>query len=172
MKQITKNKLLILGFFLAVVIAYQLAFLKTVKIRGELVSLEEQSILFKNTEQLLSSIKGREKFVDSILKKNNIKNTSIQNNLLELLNEQSLKKGFSINNFIEPHIVSNENTTTTSFQFTLKGNFVNLLRVIYQLEQNYNYGKIIHIDFKKKYNYRSRKDELFCFVLLECLLSK
>jgi len=172
MKQSNKNKLLILGFFLAILIAYQLAFSKTFEIKSELATLEKQSISFENMARLSATINEREKFVDSILKKNNIKNTSIQNNLLELLNKQSLEKGFTISKFVEPHIVSKENITTTSFQFTLKGNFKNLLEVIYQLEQNYNYGKIVHINFEKKRDYRKRKDELFCFVLLESLISK
>ncbi len=172
MIQKNKNRILILGFILALFTCYHLAFSKTIETKKQLNSLINQSVNFKNITKLSTNLYHREKYVDSVLKKNNFKNLSIQNNLLEFLNEQSQVNKFLITAFLEPHNFTLDNATITSYQFTLKGNFNNLLGVIYSLEQNYNFGKIKHINFEKKRDYRKRKEELLCFVVLENMFSE
>lgn len=167
-----KNRFLIIGFIFVLIACYYLAFSKTMEIKNNLNNLNQQSNNFKNLTSLTNNLYHREKFVDSVLKKNNFKNLSIQNHLLDFLNDQSVKNKFIITDFKEPHNVIEENTTKTSYQFTLKGDFNSLLNVIYTLEQNYNYGKITHISFERKKDYRKRKEELFCYVVLENLFSK
>ncbi len=172
MIQKNKNRLLLLGFLLALLACYHLAFSKTIEVKKQLNSLTKQSVNFKNITKLSTNLYHREKYVDSVLKKNNFKNLSIQNNLLEFLNQQSQENKFLITDFIEPHDFIKDNATITSYQFTIKGDFNSLLGVVYSLEQNYNFGKITHINFEKKRDYRKRKDELLCFVVLENLFSE
>lgn len=172
MIQKNKNRLLIAGFIFALFACYHLAFSKTIGLKQELSLLKKESISYKNSSSLSANLYQREKYVDSVLKKNNFKSVSIQNNLLEFLNQQSLKNTFLITNFIQPHNFTQNNVTITSYQFTLKGDFKSLLGVIHSLEQDYNFGKIVHINFEKKRDYRKRKDELECFVVIENLFSK
>jgi len=172
MKQKNKNILLVSGFILALFASYQLAFSKTMEVKNEFNSIKKQLIELKNIDRLSSNLYLREKFVDSVLNKNNFKYLSIQNNLLEFLNEQSIEKKFSIISFKEPHSFIDNDVTITSYQFTMQGGFNSLLGVIYRLEQNYNFGKISHISFEKKRDYKKRKNELQCFVILENLFSK
>lgn len=172
MTQKTKNIVLILGFFLSLVIAYQLAFSETIALRSEVHSLRERSISFENLATLSATLHQREKFADSVLKNNNVKNISIQNNLLQFLNQESTSKGFAISSFDEPHSILENNVNTTSYQFTIRGNFNDLLDVIYKLEQDFNFGKIAHLNFEKKRDYRKRKDYLECSVVIESLVSK
>lgn len=172
MIQKNKNRLLILGFIIAIFACYHLAFSKTIETKKELQTLTHQSDNFKNIASLSRDLYQREKYVDSVLKKNNFKNLSIQNNLLEFLNEKSLENMFLIIGFQEPHRFTNDNITITYYQFSLKGDFNSLLGVIYSLEQEYNFGKISHLRFEKKRDYRKRKEELECFVVIENLFSQ
>jgi hypothetical protein len=171
MTQRNKNILLILGFVAALLIAYQVAFSKTIAVKNEVKSLKEQSISFQDLANLSATLDQREKFADSVLKKNNIKNISIQNNLLEFLNQESTDNDFIISNFSEPHQIVADDTSIISYQFVLEGNFDDLLNVVYKLEQDYNFGKISHLNFKKKRDFRKRKDYLECFVIVEGLVS-
>ena len=172
MTQKNKNILLIVGFILSLFISYKLAISKTIETKVSLAILEKQTITFDNIARLSANLKQREKFADSILIKNNIKNTSIQNNLLEFLNNEHEDDLFTITNFKEPHHSVKENVISTFYQFTLKGDFKTLLEVIFKLEQQYNFGKISHVSFEKKRNYRKRKDYLECFIVVESFISE
>lgn len=172
MTQKNKNILFVVGFMLSLFVAYQLAFSKTIDIKEQVNRLEEQNIGSKELAVITASLRQREKNADSILQKNNIKSNSVQNNLLEFLNNSSLKNDFAIADFKEPHTIRDNNLTTTSFQFTIKGSFKELLKVIYNLEQNYNFGSITHVNFEKKRDYRKQRDYLECFVVVESFVSQ
>jgi len=153
-------------------VAYRLAFSETITVRSEVQALRDQSISFENLASLSTTLNQREKFAYSVLKNNNVKNLSIQNNLLQFLNKESTNKGFNIKGFQEPHRVIENEVNTTSYQFTIQGGFNDLIAVVYELEQNFNYGKIAHLNFEKKRDYRKRKDYLECFVIVESLVSQ
>ncbi len=172
MTQKNKNKLLVLGFVLALFACYHLAFSKTIETKKELNKIKLQSNTLKNVSKNTVNLFQREKYVDSILKKNNFKNVSVQNNLLEFLNEQSLKKNFIINEFTQPHSFIKDNITITSYHFILQGDYKSLQAVIFNLEQQYNFGKISHINFEKKRDFRKQRNNLICTLVLENIFSK
>ena len=169
MTQRTKNIILIIGFVLLLIVSYLFAISETLDTRSQVIELEKEATNFSQLNSRSLSLKRQEKFLDSILVVNKIKNTSVQNNLLDLLNEESAKNGFSISSFNEPHVFKDDLSSITSYSFSLQGDFNDLSAVIYQLEQEYNLGRIVHVNFEKKRYYRRNKDYLECFVVLEGL---
>jgi Tfp pilus assembly protein PilO len=172
MTQKTKNRLLLLAFLVILTIAYQLAFSKTFALRNEVNILRKQSDSFEGLANFSANLQQQEKFADSVLLNNNVKNISVQNNLLQYLNQSSIDKGFNISSFQEPHMILENGVNTTSYQFTIQGNFNDLLYTIYELEQNFNFGKIASLNFERKRDYRQGKDYLICFVVVESLISE
>tara|TARA_R110002124_G_scaffold17532_3_gene73533 strand:+ start:419146 stop:419664 length:519 start_codon:yes stop_codon:yes gene_type:complete len=172
MKLQTKNRALILGFMLILLIAYHFAISKTFETRSELKTIETQTLGYGDLSVMNGKLKLKEVQMDSILSKNNLNNTSIQNNLLEVLNTKASDETFKISEFNEPHQVTQDAVTITSYQFTLQGNFEGMQEVVYSLEQEYSFGKITHVSFEKKRDFRKRKDYLKCSVILENLVSE
>lgn len=171
MSQKNKNILLILGFVVMLIIAYQMAFSRTFAVKNEVKAMESQLTNSNNLMAQISNLNHREKFVDSVLQNNNIKNLSTQNNLLSFLNQTAQKDAFIITSFNEPHLYLEDNIQKSSFQFTLQGNFNEIEKVIYKLEQEHNFGKIVHLKYEKKRDYRKAKDFLQCFIVLESVNS-
>lgn len=167
----TKNIILVIGFILSVAIAYNLAFSKTFALRERINKLEMKTKSLGNTAIIAANLEQREQFVDSILSLNNMKGNSVQNNLLEFLNSKSESEDFTISDFNEPHTFSQDGATITSYRFTLEGSYDEIEQVLYSLEQEYNFGQIAHVHFKKKKDYRRGKDYLECFVIVESLVS-
>lgn len=168
----TKNILLIIGFCLAMVLSYKLAFSKTFALKERINILEMKTKSLGNTAIIAANLEQREKFVDSILSLNNMKGNSVQNNLLEFLNSKSDSEGFTISDFNEPHTFSQDGATITSYRFTLKGSYDDIEQVLYSLEQEYNFGQIAHVHFEKEKDYRKGKNYLECFVIVESLVSE
>jgi len=167
-----KNIFLLVGFLIMVLISYQLSISRTISLKKDINLLKEQNINSDNLARLSANLGQREKFADSVLKKNNIKGVSIQNNLLELLNSEALKGDFIITQFTEPHHIIENEVAITSYQFGLKGSFRSIENVLYQLEQEYNFGQVSHVRFEKKRDYRRGKDYLECSVIVESFVSE
>ena len=172
MTQRNKNILLIIGFLLLLLVAYQFAFSKTFHLKSEIASLKQQNVNIENLARLSTNLSQRNKFADSILAENNIKNIYVQNSLLEFLNNESSKKGFSIEEFFEPHISNKNEVKVTSYRFTLKGSFDDLQQILYQVEQEYSFGEVKNVNLERKRDFRQGKDYLVCSVIIESYLSE
>lgn len=172
MTQRNKNILLILGFIAVLFFCYQVSIKKTFTLKNEITNLNDSIYRYESLSKKAQNLKAKESYFDSILSTNNLKNVSIQNNILEDLNTLSEQKGFSIIGFNEPHSISENNININSYPFTVQGDFNDILELIYHFEQETNLGKIVHVNFEKKRNYRRRSDYLECFVVIESLISE
>lgn len=171
MKQRNKNILLILGFIVILIFCYQVSIKKTFGLKHEISSLNDSISRYEYLSKQSQNLKAKEIYLDSILSTNNLKNISVQNNILDDLNTLSEEKGFSIVAFNEPHSISESNITVNSYAFRLQGDFNDMLELVYHFEQETNLGKISHVNFEKKKDYRKNKDYLECFVVMQSLIS-
>jgi len=162
-----KNIALVVGFILTLLLAYQFAISKTLDLKNEVSSMSGEALKFQSLPQMQANLYQQGIFLDSVLATNNIKDISIQNNLLEYLNSRSEELPIAISNFSEPHIYSDDDAPKTSYAFLLKGDYFSILETIYQLEQEYNFGSVKHVSFEKKFDYRKRKNFLECSIIIE-----
>lgn len=163
----TKIMTLLVGFFLALILCYQLAISKTVALKKEYNSLEQQELLFKSTPKQVSLLKQKEKYYDALLSKYQLNGSSVQNNLLKTINVFADSTNLKVVSFLEPHIINKNDLKISTYQFTLEGDFNAILKLIYTLEQKTKFGEITNLHFKKKTNFRTRKHYLQASVLLK-----
>ncbi|MDH7445310.1 hypothetical protein [Aquimarina sp. 2201CG14-23] len=169
MTQKNKNIALIVSLLLVLGIAYQYGFAKTFAISKEVAKLENQKEVYESAPAQLAALANKEKQLNEILKKNNVEGNSLQNNILKVLNTLSGDSGFTIIAFEEPHIHLNEisQKTTTTYNFTLQGDYKSLINVVYALEQKYSFGNVINVHFEKKKNFRTGRRFLQCQILVQ-----
>lgn len=169
MKQSNKNLLLIVGFIVILGIAYQYSFSKTIQVKEELEDLQLQ--VYKNSYSLdkQAILEKKENYLDSIIIKNRLGGSSLQNNLLKVLNDFSRDLSYRIISFKEPHVQQSKDGTgtVTSFQFVLEGEYKDLEEILYKLEKDYSFGSFSHINFERKKNYRLNKNFLQCSVVVQ-----
>ena len=171
MNQKNKNILLIAGLILFWILAYVFGFSKTIDLIAQNDKLQAQKEIHQSAPAQLAALAKKEKQLNEILAKNNVEGSSVQNNLLKTLQNLSSTSDFMVVNFEEPHVSVDEpsNKVTTTYNFTLEGDYKSLLNVVYALEQKYSFGNIVHTDFEKKKNYRTRRNYLQCNILLQRL---
>ncbi len=171
MEQRTKNILLIVGLLCVLFVAYQFGFGKTFAVSKELSKLESQKKEYQAAPKQLASLSKKEQQLDIILAKNNVEGTSLQHNLLKTLNKLSDTSNVKVIAFEEPHRFINETTKkgTTTYDFTLQGDYKALIGVVYTLEQEYSFGNIVQVNFEKKKNFRTGVRYLQCRLLLQRL---
>ena len=169
MTQKNKNISLITGLVFVFILAYVYGFSKTIAVGNQLEQLQKQELLYKSAPSQLKALTVKEANLNKVLEANNLSGTSLQNNLLEMLNTSSANLNFKITGFENPHLVKEPATGSniTTYNFTLSGDYNSLIQIIHQLEQKSSFGNIVHVNFNKKKNYRTGKYNLLCSILLQ-----
>lgn len=163
----TKNIILITGFLLGLILSYQLAISKTVKIKKEYNILKHEETLFENTPQQVSMLQQKQHYYDALLSKYQINEGSVQNSLLKTINTFADSANIKVIGFLEPHIIPKDDLNISTYQFILEGDFNALLKLIHKLEQGTKFGEITHLAFEKKTNFRNGQVFLQAHVLLK-----
>ncbi|MDO3695885.1 hypothetical protein QVZ41_13625 [Wenyingzhuangia sp. chi5] len=167
MKYQTKNKVLVIGFVVVLILCYQLAISNTVVLKNTYHNLKEEELLFKNTPKQLSLLSQQKKYYDTLLKKYQMDGGSIQNNLLKKINSLSQEHQLKVVEFLEPHVFSNNEMMIKTYQFTVEGDYNAIIKLVNHLEQQTVFGEIINLHFEKKLNFRTNKSYLQAHVLLK-----
>lgn len=162
-----RNKLMIGGFVLALVVCYQLAIKKTLALRTQYVhdsKIREQT---KDLPQKLANLKKQELQLDTQFASLNLKSTNMQHELLRFLNEQASEHSVKVIDFSSPHVTNEGETTTSTYQFVLEGGFSNILKVAHALETKGNFGGISHMAFEKQKDLRYGKSFLQASIFIQ-----
>lgn len=163
-----KNKLLLLGFLVALYICYSFAISNTITYYKEYHSKSEMITDNNNTPKLAHQLRLKEKQLDVVLSRYNITaSESFQNDLLKQLTAYGDTYHLKIIDFKEPHIVTEKGFTATSYIFSLEGSFNGCLALLNKMENNPTLGSIKHLTFTKKRNYKTNVDQLFVEVIMQ-----
>lgn len=163
----TKNKILIIGFLVILIVCYQLAISKTISVKKEYNALKQESLLFKDTSKQVSLLKQKQDYYNGILAKYQLDGSSIQNNLLKTINTFAEQNDLKVVSFLEPHVINKNDMKINTYQFTLEGDYNPIIKLIHSLEQDTKFGEIINLHFEKKTNFRIGKDYLQAAILLK-----
>jgi hypothetical protein len=159
--------MLLAGVVITLLVSYRFALRNTLEQRHQYLQLSSQAVSVEDMPSRLALLKRKEWYYDSVLTQMDLGDTSLQNNLLRVMNEESSKNDLKIIDFNQPHIYKTETNSLYTYSFGLNGGYANILKTIHMLEQNGKFGEVVHIDFEKKKNYRSNKSYLEAKVLLQ-----
>lgn len=162
-----KNKIIIATFLLSLFLCYKLAILKTINARQQLNILSKESVQISNTSKELYQLKIKESYYDSLLNTYQFKNLSIQNQILNILNEFSSNGSIEIKKFKEPHTIEENELIIKTFDLTIKANYNNIIKLVHHFEQKERFSEIINLNLKKIKNHKTGKYFLQAKILLK-----
>ena len=123
--------------------------------------------LFKSAPKQLALLKQKEIYYDSLLTRFQIDESSVQNNLLKVINSFATHNKLKVVSFLEPHLIKTNDLVVKTYDFTLEGDYNTINQLIYLLEQETKFGEVISLHFEKKKNYRTGRFYLQARVLLK-----
>ena len=167
MKTSLKNKLLFGGIVLMLFVSYKLALEKTLTSRSEYLRHESLSESVKDIPKRISMLSQKESYYDSLLNNMDLGDTSVQNNLLKVLNQEADKNKIKVMDFNQPHVHKTDEGQLNTYSFKLQGTYADILKAVYTIEQKGNFGDIVHLNFEKQKDYRKRKPYLEATVLVQ-----
>jgi len=161
-----RNIALVIGFVIVLILCYHLAISKTFEQKQQYNTLKAQELLFKNAPKQLSLLKQKDVYYDSLLTKYQLEESSIQNNLLKVINVFANENKLKVVSFLEPHIIAKNELVMKTYEFVLEGDYNSINNLVHQLEQKTKFGEVINLHFEKKKNFRSGKYYLQARILL------
>lgn len=167
MTKTQKSIILIIGFVASLYICYALAISKTLEQKAQYNTLAKEVLLSKNAPKQLSLLKQKEVYYDSLLTKYQLDGSSVQNNLLKVINAFAEANNIKVVSFLEPHFMAKNDLMVNTYDFTLEGPYNAINQLIYQLEQQTKFGEIVNLHFEKKKNFRTGRYYLQARVLLK-----
>ncbi|WP_405610885.1 hypothetical protein [Polaribacter sp. Asnod1-A03] len=155
-----KNIGLIIGFLLLFIISYIFSIQKTIDLKARLKVLKKEKELLSNASERIFNLQQENKYLDSILKRKELSiENSFQQLLLNKLNNFKKETSIEIISFNEPHQIIKNNTNLLTYSFEIRGGFNALLKLTNFLEKQ-QLGKLVSVNFEKKKNYRTNREEL------------
>ncbi|WP_422349028.1 hypothetical protein [Flagellimonas sp.] len=167
MKLTKKNKYLIGGILAMTSVCYFLAVKKTFELKDELAAIKGQKEKQVNINQQLMQLSVKEQRLDQELSSLHLDNTSLQNNLLRVLNAQSESAGIKIMAFDAPHSAPKNTSQIKTQMFTLEGGYNAILKMLYELEKQGSFGRVSHLDLAKEKDIRRKRTYLKATIYLE-----
>lgn len=163
-----KNKVLFAGFVVSLIVCYKFAFSNTLEYRSEYKRQQESANKNIETNNLLPLLKKKDKILQEQLKQYSyIDSASFQNELLGHIGKSISGKNLKIVKFEEPHIYHTEGIKSSSYPFSIEGNFNETLLLLNDLENEGALGFIRHVSLLKKMNYRTNTNYLVTDIILQ-----
>jgi len=162
-----KNKALLLIFILLAFASYKRSFVLSILAKEEInqqkINLSKVNSSESNLQQLIYSTA----ILDKTIGKSNLKPDKIQQEILNSLAELSVKYNVSLESINETHTYKNIDFSILSNEVILEGGFNNITQLIYNLELNFEYARLINVEFYKKKILSTKKTKLYAKILFQ-----
>jgi hypothetical protein len=169
MKIENKNKLLFTGFFFVLIVGYSLSISDTLELKSNYKGLIEEEQIFTNVPRQLQRLKSKEKYYDSLMSHYQISEASLQNSLLKSVEKYTSINNLKVLSFNKPHVINKNQRIISSYAFAVSGTYKNILDLTYHLEQKSKFGKIANLRFEKKKDYKTQKETLEGYFVLQLI---
>ncbi len=164
--------LLGVGFFLFLIITFNLAFKKTFRLKKDYKQLETRLEQSKNAPQQIALIKTRLEEIDQKVGGKSIDQINLEELIIEHISSFSKQNNLVLKEYPGIHTYSQQDYTTETCKLTVQGDFIKLLKLAYGIEQNFSYGKVSSLNFYTQKNYRTKEVELLLEIYVQNIKMK
>jgi hypothetical protein len=167
-----KIKFLITGASVMLILCYQYGLKKT------WISYNEYKENKIKTDQLSSyvanipSIQNDEKIIDGILKNNIADTLNSDRQTLAFITFFCKKNKLWLTDYQPIQVTENSNFNIATTQVTIGGSYINILKLLFEIENLQSYGRLCSVLFKSNEDLNSGKIILKCTFYLQNLIRK
>lgn len=150
-------------------LVYKLAISKTVKVYEDFNYLKRQVILSKDIDTKLDDLSKQLNAVEAIFKGSITSGNNSQEKILETVTNYCKQKPLLLKEFPKSLIRESNGYLVELNYFTVEGDYINLLNLVYTMEQKIKVGKVASVKFNVKENQKTKKDELTAIIYIQNL---
>ena len=170
LKQLTyRNRNIVLAgvTLLFTILAYQLSIKEAIERKQAYEEAISQSAKLAGAPQQMEELRKKIMTLDQSLGNLNGDTTDLPQLILEKVSTYCKKNGTELKKFPGVSRTDEQNYQLETTQFVVKGNFIDLLKLVYGFEQEYNLGKLVSVEFNIQKELRSRKQYLVATLFVQ-----
>jgi hypothetical protein len=162
-----KNRVLLLIFIVLAFASYKRSFVLSIIANEEIKQQELNLSKVENSEENLQQLFYSISVLDKTIGKTNLKPDRIQQEILNTLARYSKTYNVSLESIEETHKYKNVDYSILSNEVILEGRFNNITKMIYDLELNFEFARLINVEFYKKKILSTKKTKLYAKILFQ-----
>jgi len=144
-----------------------MAFNKTFRLSKECHSLETKLQQLKNAPQQMVLIKAKLDEINSKVGDKRIDQLNFEELIIEHVSNYCKENNLVLKEYPGVHKYHQQDYMTETCKITVEGNFIQLLRLAYSIEQHFTFGKVSSLNFYTGKNYRTKKLELLAEIYVQ-----
>lgn len=166
-----KCYLLFAGFVLFFYIGYQFSFSDTFKMVSEIQEKEQKLTWLKEKEKELPALKAKMIEFEKAYSKND--SMAVRDKLTAFISDFAENNNCLVTEIPTNSSFKNDNLNVQTNTFTIKGNFKNLLSLLYKLEIDYKYvAKIMSTKFYSLRDLQKKNKNLYLTIITQSFEQK
>ena len=161
-----KNRILLVGSLLSILLIYELAIKKTIIAYANCKQMEVQLQTANDAPKMMNELRRKNAKMDLLLG-NEGKYADIQQSILGVVTDYCNANNLVLEQFPTPSVENNNGITIETNIITIEGEFGQLLNLIYLFEQKYKIGKVVSVNYKVKQDNLTRQIKLNVTIYLQ-----
>lgn len=162
-----KKELFLILLLLLLLLSYKKVFRNTFNQILNYTSKDLITNKISNIDGSLEELNQKVKILDALLGEDSFNENFIQHEILEFLSKKAKINKVEVVLLDVPHYYKEKDYLLVSNAFTLKGDYNHLIKTVHEVEKELKKAKLNSVNFYKKKNYSTRKDELFVKLLFQ-----
>lgn len=160
-----KNKFLLLGFFIMLIISWAFGFKKTFAAIGACNEMQSRAETAKDLPEKEEALKKELILLESKIGSHS-DSLAFQQQLLREITSFCDSIGIDVKEYSGKEMRQEIGYLVETHRFAIQGGFLSLVKLIHHLEQKANTGKIAAADFRKVKDSKTKREELNLFLYI------
>lgn len=167
-----KNLLLVLIAVIAALLIYSLAIKKTMAAFAECKQNKNKMEQAENIPEMTEQLERELIRMDAKIGTHNTRQENINEALLGLITGYCQTNHAVLREFPETLFSDDGDLSVETNQFVIGGTFSTLINLVYLLEQKYNLGKIVSVNYQLKKDFKTKEMQLTATIFLQNIKKK
>lgn len=153
-------------------ICYSVSIRPTIAVIGDCSLQESQLKMLENAPKVISGLEADLLKIESKIGNVETKEDDFQKILLQEIGKYCESDGTVLLEFPEKVSFTNEDYNIETYTLVIGGKFLDLLRLVYLVEQKYRFGKVVSLTFERKENLISGTISLKARIIIQHIYKK
>ncbi len=150
-----KVQLLFIGIIVMLFLSYQFSFKKTINSYFEYSDNKEKLDSVQNAPQQISAVQKQLASIENAVRMNPDTSSDFQKMLLEKVSLYCQQNNLVLREFPQTIYFNNRDFEVETNQIVVEGSFIKILKLVYELEQNFYVGKLVSLKFSSQKDYKT-----------------